>query len=207
LVDIASARGKRVIAIAAENSDRLVRLVNDILELERLESGKISLSKQSCNTADLVKQATELMQVMANRSGITLYVSSESIQLNADSDRIIQVLTNLIGNAIKFSAPGTTISLTVILGNEENGQSSITSDQASTILFAVKDRGRGIPADKLETIFERFHQVDASDSRQKGGTGLGLAICRSIVQQHGGKIWANSILGEGSNFYFTLPID
>ncbi|WP_456057579.1 sensor histidine kinase [Aerosakkonema funiforme] len=74
------------------------------------------------------------------------------------------------------------------------------------VLFQVKDCGRGIPAEKLETIFERFHQVDVSDSRKKGGTGLGLAICRSIVQQHGGSIWVESTLGEGSCFYFTLPI-
>lgn len=73
------------------------------------------------------------------------------------------------------------------------------------VLFQVTDQGRGIPADKLESIFERFHQVDASDSRKKGGTGLGLAICRSIVQQHGGRIWVESTLGEGSSFYFTLP--
>jgi signal transduction histidine kinase len=73
-------------------------------------------------------------------------------------------------------------------------------------LFTVKDQGRGIPTDKIESIFERFHQVDASDSRKKGGTGLGLAICRSIVQQHGGRIWVESTLGEGSTFYFTLPV-
>ncbi|MBD0362283.1 MAG: hypothetical protein ICV55_05825, partial [Coleofasciculus sp. C3-bin4] len=75
-----------------------------------------------------------------------------------------------------------------------------------TVLFNVKDQGRGIPTDKLESIFERFHQVDASDSRKKGGTGLGLAICRSIVQQHGGQLWVESTLGEGSSFYFTLPM-
>jgi signal transduction histidine kinase len=75
-----------------------------------------------------------------------------------------------------------------------------------TVLFTVKDQGRGIPTDKIESIFERFHQVDASDSRKKGGTGLGLAICRSIVQQHGGRIWVESTLGEGSTFYFTLPV-
>jgi signal transduction histidine kinase len=75
------------------------------------------------------------------------------------------------------------------------------------LLFIVKDQGRGIPTNKLETIFEQFQQVDVSDSRQKGGTGLGLTICRKIVQEHGGKIWAESVLGEGSTFYFTLPIE
>jgi PAS domain S-box-containing protein len=218
LVNTESDKGRRVIEIAAESAERLVRLVNDILELERLESGKISLVSQTCNAADLIIKATEMMQVMANRAGITLSVSPQAIELNADPDRIIQVLTNLLGNAIKFSPRDSTVWLTVEL--QEAGESGrvaelenftlsqghpLTGSLAPTILFTVKDQGRGIPEDKLESIFERFHQVDASDSRKKGGTGLGLAICRSIVQQHGGQIWVESTLGEGSSFYFTLP--
>lgn len=212
LVDIKTDKGRRVLEIAAESAERLVRLVNDILELERLESGKISLSKQVCQASQLLEKATEMMQVMANRAGITLLVSAMPIQLSADPDRIIQVLTNLLGNAIKFSARGSQIWLTVELGNRElvreNGvrELSVVSGSGLTmVLFKVQDQGRGIPEDKLESIFERFHQVDASDSRKKGGTGLGLAICRSIVQQHGGRIWVESTLGEGSSFYFTLP--
>jgi PAS domain S-box-containing protein len=212
LVDIKSDKGRRVLEIAAESAERLVRLVNDILELERLESGKISLSKQSCNATQLLEKATEMMQVMANRAGITLLVSPMAIQFNADSDRIIQVLTNLLGNAIKFSARGSQVLLTVELGNRElvreNGEREllvVSQIPLPLVLFKVQDQGRGIPEDKLESIFERFHQVDASDSRKKGGTGLGLAICRSIVQQHGGRIWVQSTLGEGSSFYFTLP--
>jgi signal transduction histidine kinase len=108
-------------------------------------------------------------------------------------DTIIQTLTNLLSNAIKFSPSNTTITLTA-------------QPQSDHVLFQVKDQGRGIPADKVEAIFGRFQQVDVSDSRQKGGTGLGLAICQSIVQQHGGRIWAESTLGEGSTFYFTLPV-
>ncbi|OWY67679.1 hypothetical protein B7486_29910 [cyanobacterium TDX16] len=214
LIDAHSDRGRRVIDIASEGADRLVRLVNDILELERLESGKISLLPRSCNAADLLEKATDLMQVMANRAKVTLSVYSQDIQLNVDGDRIIQVLTNLLGNAIKFSPEGSTVELSVeaieggensefgILNSELNSASASLS---TNILFTVKDRGRGIPEDKIESIFERFHQVDASDSRKKGGTGLGLAICRSIIQQHGGRIWAESVLGEGSRFYFTLP--
>ncbi len=231
LVNTQSEKGRRVIEIAAESAERLVRLVNDILELERLESGKISLSKQMCNAAELIRQATEMMQVMANRSGITLSVSPRDIQIEADPDRIIQVLTNLLGNAIKFSSQGSTVCLTVELQDAQEiscvvqgfancEQQNFTlglrpaalisphpysPTKPQQVLFQVKDQGRGIPADKLETIFERFHQVDASDSRKKGGTGLGLAICRSIVQQHGGRIWVESTLGEGSSFYFTLP--
>ena len=191
LVEPQSERGKRVIQIAAESAERLVRLVNDILELERLESGKIRLEKQRVNAADLMCRAAEQMQVMASRAGVNLSVGKQSIEFEADSDRIIQVLINLLSNAIKFSPRGSTVSLTVELQQE--------------IRFQVRDRGCGIPTDKLDNIFERFHQVDASDSRKKGGTGLGLAICRNIVEQHGGHIWAHSALGKGSSFYFTLP--
>jgi len=214
LINAGSDKGRRVIEIAAESADRLVRLVNDILELERLESGKISLLKQPCNAADLLEKATDMMEVMA-RAKITLSISPQAIQLCADPDRIIQVLTNLLGNAIKFSPAGSTVWLSVEEIPEDKGNLqpfspcpplSLSPHQpSSSILFKVKDQGRGIPADKIESIFERFQQVDVSDSRKKGGTGLGLAICRSIVQQHGGRIWAESVLGEGSSFYFTLP--
>jgi PAS domain S-box-containing protein len=190
-----SDKGRRVIEIASENADRLVLLVNDILELERLESGRIQLLKQPCDAADLMVKAQNVLQVMANRAGITLSVAPQSIQFYADPERILQVLTNLLSNAIKFSAKGSTVWLTLERQTEEN-----------RVLFIVKDQGRGIPADQWESIFERFHQVDASDSRKKGGTGLGLAICQSIVQQHGGQIWVTSALGEGSSFCFTLPL-
>ncbi|NEP01474.1 MAG: PAS domain S-box protein [Symploca sp. SIO2E9] len=207
LIDSKSERGERVIAIATESAEHLVRLVNDILELERLESGKIRLSKQQVNAADLMITAVEQMRVMANRGGISLEVAPQAIEFTADFDRIIQVLTNLLGNAIKFSPQGSTVWLSVQQqAVEEQGRISHSPIDYPQIRFQVKDQGRGIPADKIESIFERFHQVDASDSRKKGGTGLGLAICRSIVEQHGGKIWADSTVGEGSSFYFTLPI-
>lgn len=205
LVQTQSDKGRRVIEIAATSAERLVRLVNDILELERLESGKISLSKQTCNAAELMQQAIDMIQVMANRAGITLCFTPQPIQFNADPDRIIQVLTNLLGNAIKFSSRGSTVWLTIEQRNNEKDQFLISNSEFSHVLFKIQDQGRGIPEDKVESIFERFHQVDTSDSRQKGGTGLGLAICRSIVQQHGGRIWVESTLGKGSSFYFTLP--
>jgi len=141
------------------------------------------------------------LQLLATHAGISLLVSPVSIVLDVDGDRIIQVLTNLLGNAIKFSPSDSTISLTAeVIAAETHAA------PCSCLQFAVQDSGRGIPIDNLETIFERFHQVDASDSRQKGGTGLGLAICQSIIQQHGGKIWVESTLNQGSCFYFTLPI-
>jgi len=184
---------KQMLEIAATETERLVRLVNDILDLERLESHKVELVKQWCDAAALMRQSVETLQSLAQENYITLSLSSPEIQIWADSDRIIQTLVNLLNNAIKFSPQNSTVTL----------DAEVHEDR---VLFQVKDQGRGIPADKLETIFGRFQQVDASDSRQKGGTGLGLAICRSIVQQHGGRIWVESELGKGSTFYFTLPI-
>lgn len=186
-------RMQRMIEIAAIDTERLVRLVNDILDLERLESGKINLVKQCCDVAALMEQSAEAMRSLAQKENITLSVSYVPTLIWASSDHIIQTLTNLLSNAIKFSPPNTTITLTA-------------KPQDDCVLFQVKDQGRGIPTDKLETIFEHFQQVDSSDSRLKGGTGLGLAICRSIITQHGGQIWVESILGKGSTFYFTLPV-
>ncbi|NEQ26563.1 MAG: PAS domain S-box protein [Microcoleus sp. SIO2G3] len=184
---------QQMLAIAASDTERLVRLVNDILDLDRLESHKVELIKQWCDAAVLIYQSVKTLQPLAEENQITLSFSSVALQLWADCDRIVQTLVNLLSNAIKFSPPNSTVTLSA-------------SSLADRVLFQVKDQGRGIPADKLETIFGRFQQVDASDSRQKGGTGLGLAICRSIVQQHGGCIWVESELGKGSTFYFTLPI-
>lgn len=201
IVDPASETGQNVIQIAAEGVERLVRLVNDILDLERLESGKLRLEKSCCDPAKVVKTAIDQMQEMANQEGVKIETNIESYPIYADCDRLLQILTNLLSNAIKFSASNSTIWLQVqIIQNPPYPSNS------PQLQFSIKDQGRGIPTDKLETIFERFHQLDASDSRDKGGTGLGLAICRSIVEQHGGKIWVESILGEGSTFYFTLPV-
>lgn len=197
-------KGHRMLEIAVNNSDRLIRLINDILDLERLESDKFTLHQQSCNAADLLRQVAEMMQPMSEKAGVTLCCSSISVSINVDPDRLIQVFTNLISNAIKFSVAGSTVWLTAETYVPPGAKDS--SAQPPMLLISVKDQGRGIPPEKLESIFERFQQVDASDSRQKGGTGLGLAICRNIVRQHGGKIWVESGLGEGSCFYLTLPL-
>ena len=194
-------KSQRLLKIAADSTDRLVRLINDILDVERIESGKVKMAKQSCNIAEIMTQAANTMQAMADKAGVKLSVSTLSVQVWADPDRIIQTFTNLLSNAIKFSYPGGTVWLMAELMSQE----SAVSCQES-VIFSVRDQGRGIPAEKLDTIFERFQQVDSSDSRDHEGTGLGLAICRSIVQQHNGQIEVESKLGEGSTFYFTLPL-
>jgi PAS domain S-box-containing protein len=185
-------KGERMLEIAVTNTDRLVRLINDILDLERLESGKMNLERRTCTARGLMTQAADSVRDLAEKAGVTLSVSLYSARLWVDPDRIIQALINLLSNAIKFSPRGKTICLTA-------------TRQADQVLFQVKDQGRGIPQEKRESIFERFQQVDASDRREKGGTGLGLPITRSIVQQHGGRIWVESTLGQGSTFSFTLP--
>jgi PAS domain S-box-containing protein len=193
LLQTDSEQGKRLLQIAAESSERLVRLINDILDIERIESGKAKMKPEICNIVDLITQAVNVMQPLADKARVTLSISALSCEVLADCDRIVQTLTNLLSNAIKFSSAGST----VWLGAQQ---------QSNEILLTVKDTGRGIPADKLESIFERFQQVDSSDSRNHDGTGLGLAICKSITQQHGGRIWVESKLGEGSTFYVTLPL-
>ncbi|MGD0796748.1 MAG: PAS domain S-box protein [Acidobacteriaceae bacterium] len=184
---------RQMLDIATGNTDRLVRLVNDILELERIGSGKAELHYTMCSADDLFRRAAGLQQTDAAKARVRITFNSQGVNVWADPDRILQTLTNLISNAIKFSPPATEIHLRA---------RRIDANEAE---IQVRDQGRGIPADKLESIFERFHQVDASDSRTMGGTGLGLAICRSIIHQHGGRIWATSIPTKGSTFHFTLP--
>ncbi|MEL6249342.1 MAG: PAS domain S-box protein, partial [Cyanobacteria bacterium J06627_15] len=179
-----SERGQQLLQIAADSSQRLVRLVDDILTLERLESGQSSLQKQPLNTQDLTRTVADSFKLVAEQAGIDLVVSDPGFELVADCDRISQVLTNLMDNAIKFSPAKTTIQLTV-----EPVEAEEQPDSRRAVLFKLRDQGRGIPPPQLSSIFDRFIQVDSSDARQKGGTGLGLAICRNIVEQHGGRIW------------------
>lgn len=183
---------QNMLNIASSDTERLVRLVNDILDLERLESNNVTLNRQWSDTAEICQQVIETMEAIAAKSQIEIISNVPSQQIFADRDRLVQTLVNLLSNAVKFSMPHSQVHLEV---------EAITDE----IIFRVRDHGRGIPESNLESIFERFNQVDASDSRQMGGTGLGLAICRSIVQQHGGKIWAESVLNQGSTVSFTIP--
>ncbi|MDJ0648356.1 MAG: ATP-binding protein [Xenococcaceae cyanobacterium MO_188.B19] len=198
-----STKGQRMLQIADEQTERLVRLVNNVLDLQRIQSGKVKMNKKACKATDLMIEAVQTMQAMAQEQQVKLVVEPMRLSVWADYDYIVQTLTNLISNAIKFSPPNTTVWLSA---NKELPQRKRKKHRnISKIIFAVKDHGQGIPGDRLETIFERFQQVDSSDSRKKGGTGLGLAICRQIIEGHEGKIWAESCLGAGSTFYFTLP--
>jgi len=184
---------KQMLEVAIGNCDRLVRLVNDILDFDRVEKGGMPLHCEVIPAGDLLRRAADVENEAALKAQITFrFDAPAKVMVEVDQERILQVLSELVSNAIKFSPPQTIIKLAAQdLGNE--------------VRIIVEDQGRGIAQDKLDVIFERFQQGDASDSRALGGTGLGLAICRRIVQQHGGRIWVESELGKGSRFLFTVP--
>ena len=183
-----------LVDIAASSSERLARLVDDILDLARLESGTLELNLEACDVVQLVAEAARAMWSQASERGVELVATGEPLILpEADFDRIQQVLTNLVGNAVKFSEPGGEVRVSVAAEGHE-------------AVFEVKDHGVGIPPQHIEAVFERFHQVDATTRRSTGGTGLGLAICRNIVDLHGGRIWAESVPGKGSKLSFALPL-
>ena len=184
---------QQMLEIAIGNTDRLIRLVNDILDIERISSGNAELHAAICPADALLGRAVALQQAAALKTNLRFKIDAKDVEVWADPDRILQTLVNLISNAAKYSPAGGEITLSARNLDEQEAQ------------FDVRDQGRGVPAEKLESIFERFHQVDASDSRDMGGTGLGLAICRSIITQHGGRIWATSPAGQGATFHFTLP--
>ncbi len=185
-------KAANLLRIALTNSDRLVRLINDILDLERIQSGREPLTFRPVQLSGVIEQAIGDMQPVAEAAGVQLLHDTSKAEIDADPDRLLQVLTNLLSNAVKFSPPNSTVSIMLRPG-------------VSGVTLSVIDHGRGIPADKLEAVFGRFQQVDASDSRQKGGSGLGLAICRTIVLQHSGRIWAERNPIRGTTFRVFLP--
>lgn len=192
MLGVINEKAANLLRIALNNSERLVRLINDILDLERTQSGREPLAFRQIQLGEIVRQAIDGVQPMADEAGVLLIHDKTQTEVTADPDRLLQVITNLLSNAIKFSPPNSAISVMLRSG-------------ASGVTLSVIDQGRGIPADKLEAIFGRFQQVDASDSRQKGGSGLGLAICRAIVLQHNGRIWAERNPVRGSTFRVFLP--
>jgi signal transduction histidine kinase len=196
-------RQRQMIDIAIGNSDRLIRLVNDILDFEKVEKGNLSLYLEPVEAVVLLRRAADVATPPAGQAHIGIRVENAPVRVMADEERVLQVLNELVSNAIKFSPADTTIRLSARPLTEGPAGSALPSP--GEVCFTVEDQGRGIAAEKLDRIFERFQQGDASDSRALGGTGLGLALCRSIIEQHGGRLWAESTVGKGSRFHFTLP--
>lgn len=172
--------------------DSLTHMAAELLELSRIESGELALVRKPVNPFDLLSSAASRMQIQVQRAGLTLQVSCplDLPWVRVDSTRMEQVLVNLIHNAVKFTLPGGEV---VLLAEKIGGG----------IRFAVRDTGVGIPLDDLPRIFERFYKSDRS--RSGGGTGLGLSIARHLVESHGGRIWAESLEGQGSTFFFMIP--
>jgi PAS domain S-box-containing protein len=183
-----------MVRIAHTNTERLIRLINDILDLEKMEAGKVELRLQPVEVAEVVEATLGGLRGMADTAKVALRAEvGGSGLVRADRDRLIQVLTNLVSNAIKFSPSGGAV--TVRAFREAQGQ----------VRFEVVDQGPGIPLEKRAKLFGRFQQLDSSDTRSKGGTGLGLAISQAIVEQHGGHIEVRGEPGEGATFTFSLP--
>lgn len=188
-------RAARLLTIAHGNCQRLVRLINDILDIEKLESGQMAFSWTSLDLGELVHRSAEGLGGLAAETGVELRVTASSGMppVRGDADRLAQVLWNLISNGLKFSPAGATVEVDV--GVNAEGWARL----------AVRDHGPGIPAAFRERIFSRFAQADGSDTRAKGGTGLGLAITRQIVERHQGRIWFESEPGNGAAFFVELP--
>lgn len=186
-------KSQQMLEIAINNADRLVRLVNDIVDLERISSGKNELHLTMVRARELLHGAVNVCEAQLPGSSQRILLRPTEVSVWADSERILQVLNNLLSNAFKFSAPD---------GEIHMSARQIDDQEA---VFEVRDHGRGIAPDKLEHIFDRFQQGDASDSRALGGTGLGLTICHRIINLHGGRIWATSTPGHGTSIQFTLP--
>jgi two-component system phosphate regulon sensor histidine kinase PhoR len=193
--------------------DALTQMVEELLELSRIESGRMPLRLQSTPVADVVLPPIERLKPQVERAELTLDVDlPEDLEVLTERERMQQVVTNIVHNAIKFTPAGGRILVsgrTIEVGEDGQTASDLGSLEPGTIppgvwvVLSVQDTGIGIPAEDLDRIFERFYKIDRA--RSGGGTGLGLAIAKHIVQAHGGQIWAESREGKGSTFYFTLP--
>lgn len=185
----------KFLSAASTNSHRLKRLIDDILDFSKLENASLPMTRSPNELGEVIRQAAEnLRRLFEERElNLQIVIPDDLPMAEIDEQRVAQVLTNLISNAIKFSPPGAPVEL------------SVTHD-GSTATVRVKDRGEGIRREDMPKLFRKFSQLDSKSTRKAGGTGLGLAISKGLVEAHGGAIWAESEPGQGSSFVFTLPL-
>ncbi len=180
------------LGMASKNVNRLLSLVNDLLDIEKLEAGQLELERAQASVPELLKRSVQDIEALAEQRKISIAIECTANEFSLDLDRMMQVLVNLLSNAIKFSPEGATVTLTA-------------SSSLAGLEVSVRDQGRGVPATHREAIFERFKQVEAADGKRKSGTGLGLPICKQIVELHGGTIGVDSEDGKGSTFWIKIP--
>jgi signal transduction histidine kinase len=178
--------------IIDRNIERQSRLVNDLLDISRIETGALKLNLEPVDLYDIIRESVRSMRDIAEEKGISVHadLEGETLEITGDRDRLVQVFVNLVGNALKFTEKGEIrIQVRMVAGHPE---------------IRISDTGIGIPSDELDRIFDKFHQVDSGLTREVGGSGLGLAICRGIIKGHGGSIRAESEVGRGSTFVIVL---
>jgi signal transduction histidine kinase len=182
-----------------KNGQHLLHLINDVLDMAKIESGRMNLNPEKFNVHNVLEEVNSITSALASERNISLFIEEDSdkeVEIFADNTRFRQVMINLVNNAIKFT---------------EKGKIAIRATRPDdvNVWITVKDTGVGIPPEKLDDIFQEFTQVDTSTTRKVGGTGLGLPISRRLIEMHGGRLWAEStgVPGEGSTFFVELPIE
>ena len=184
---------RELLDTAKRNTDRLGRLINNVLDFQKMKSGKMTFDIRENDINEAVLEVNKAMSLLAKEKGLDLVVDADDSipKVRVDKDKIIQVLTNLVGNAIKYTEKG---NITIGTKQEDN-----------TVHVIVRDTGMGIKAEDMEKLFQVFEQLDSTRNKKRGSTGLGLAISKEIILAHKGKIWAESEVGKGSAFHFTIP--
>ncbi|MCH7712504.1 MAG: PAS domain S-box protein, partial [Chloroflexi bacterium] len=179
------------------NTVRLERLVNDLLDVSRLDTAMVGLERSEFPVFEAIQQVVSEMQSEIETKGLDLKIGDASVDavIDADRGRVVQILTNLLSNAIKYSPPGSTIDI----------EAETDVDMEPMVQVSIRDQGPGIAPGEAERLFEKYYRADNSTTRSTTGTGLGLAITKALVELHGGKIWVESEQGHGSTFIFTLP--
>ena len=191
---VADDGNRQLLETALRSCERLVRIVNDILDISRIEAGQLTLRRAPLAVSDIVQQSVESVQQIARQAGVHVAstVARDLPSVMGDADRLTQALVNLLSNAVKFAPAHSTVTIDA-------------RDDGASVVVSVRDQGRGIAPDDAARLFQKFQQLDSSGSRRVGGTGLGLVITKAIVEEHGGRVWVESGVGRGSTFSMALP--